>query len=127
MPLAGEAQQKFTIANPECLFTPTRMPQGVLNATADFQSVMTELLAGLNCKVWVDDILWWGADEDDLRNNLDKILGCLEDAGLFAATHECFFFDTEISWCGKVYSGGQGFHDQERLSGLVSTPFADGA
>ena len=48
---------------------------------------MTELLAGLNCKVWVDDIVWWGADEDDLLNTLNKILGRLEDAGLFAAAH----------------------------------------
>ena len=62
----------------------------------------------------------WGADEDDLLNTLDKILGRLEDAGLFAAAHKCLFFKTEISWCGKVYSGGQVSHDWERLSGMAS-------
>ena len=51
MLLAAEAPQVFTIAIPEGLFTPTR---GNFNATASFQGVMTELLAGLNCKVWVD-------------------------------------------------------------------------
>ena len=55
--------------------------------TAYFQGVMTVLLAGLNCKVWVDDIVWWGVDEDDLLNTPDKILGRLEDTGLFAAAH----------------------------------------
>ena len=78
------------------------------------------LLAGLNCKIWVDDIVCWGADEDDLLNTLDKIFGHLEDAGLFAAFYKCLFFDTEIPWCGKVYSGGQVFHDRERLNGLAS-------
>ena len=74
----------------------------------------TELLAGLNCKVWVDDIVWWGADEDDMLNILDKILG------RFATAHKCLLFDIEISWCGTVYSGGQVFHDRKRLSGLAS-------
>ena len=68
----------------------------------------------------VDDIVWWGAGEDDLLNALDRILGCLEDAGLFVAAHECMIFDTEISWCGKVYSGGRVSQDRERLSGLAS-------
>ena len=118
MPLAVEAQEVFTITTPEDLFTPTRVPQGVLNATVYFQGVVTEVLAGLNCKAWVDDIVWWGADEDNLLSTLDKILGRLEDAGLFVAAHTCLFFDTEISWYGKVYSGGKVSHDRERLSGL---------
>ena len=85
-----------------------------------FQGVMTELFAGLNYKVWVDDIVWWWADEDNLLNTRDKILGRLEDAGLFTIAHKCLFFDAEISWCGKVYSWGQAFHDRECLSGLAS-------
>ena len=120
MPLEAEAQEVFTIATPEGLFIPTHAPQGVLNATAYVKGVMTELLTGLNCKVWVDDIVWWGADEDNLLNPLDKILGRLEDAGLFAAAHKCLVFDTKISWCEKVYPGGQVPHDWERLSGLAS-------
>ena len=120
MPLAAEAQEMFTIATPEGLFTPTRVPQSVSNATTFSQGVMTKLLAGLSCKVSVDDTVWWGADADDLLNTLDKILAHLEDAGLFAAAHEGLFFDTEIAWCGKVYSLGQVYHDREHLSGLVS-------
>ena len=89
MPRVAEVQKVFTIAIPEGLFTPipTRVPQGVLNATAYF----------LNFKIWVDDIVWWGADEDDLLNNTDKILGCLEGAGQFAAAYKCLFFNTEIT------------------------------
>ena len=50
MSLAEEAREIFTITTPLGLFTPTRVPQGVLNATAYFQGVMTELLVGIKCK-----------------------------------------------------------------------------
>ena len=117
MPLAVDAQM---IATPEGLFTLTRVPQGVLNSTTYFQGVMTEVLAGLNSMIWVDEIVWWETDERKLLNTLDKILGRLEDTGLFAAAQKCMFFDIEIAWRGKVYSRGQVSHDLERLSGLAS-------
>eukprot|EP00903_Cladosiphon_okamuranus_P011351 g10699.t1 len=120
MPLAPESQEFFTISGPGGLYTPTRVPQGVLNATAYFQATMTELLEGLNCMVWVDDVIYWGHDEDDLLDTLDQVLERLEGVGLFAAAHKCIFFDTSITWCGKVYSGGEVKHDPERLSGLAN-------
>ena len=59
MPLAEEAREGFTITTPLGLFTPTRVPQGVLNATAYFQGVITKLLVGIKCKIWVDDVLFF--------------------------------------------------------------------
>ena len=61
MPLAPEAQEVFTFVTPDGLFTPTRVPQ-VLNATSYFQGVMTDLLRGLDCKVWVDDVIYFAED-----------------------------------------------------------------
>jgi len=46
------------------MFTPTRVPQGVLNATSYFQGVMANLLDGLKCKIWVDDVFLYGERED---------------------------------------------------------------
>ena len=126
MPLAAEAQEVFIIVIPEDLFTLTRMPHGVVNATAYFQGMMTELVAGLNRKVWVVDIVWWGADEDNFLNSFDKILGRSEDAGLFAAAHKSLFFDTEISWCGKVYLGGQVSRSEAFECSGEHAPHADG-
>ena len=40
MPLAEEAREIFTITTSLGLFTPTRVPQGVLIATAYFQGVI---------------------------------------------------------------------------------------
>ncbi|CAB1118666.1 unnamed protein product [Ectocarpus sp. CCAP 1310/34] len=66
------------------------------------RAVMTDILQGLSCMVWVDDVAWWGIDETDLLNTLDEILRRLEDKGIFAAAHKCLFFDTKIKCCGKA-------------------------
>lgn len=56
MSLTPEAREIFTEkATPEGLFTPTRVPQGVSNATEYFQCALTDFLRGLNCKVWVHE------------------------------------------------------------------------
>ena len=92
MPLAPEEQEVFTIVTPHGLFTPTRVPQVVLNATSYFQRVMTDLLRGLDCKVWVDDVFYFAEDTISLLCLLDEILGRLESVGLFVAAHKCTFF-----------------------------------
>lgn len=46
MPVAPKSQAFFTIAGPGGLFTPTRVPKGMLNATSYFQVTMTTLLEG---------------------------------------------------------------------------------
>ena len=126
MPLTAEAQEVFTIATFEGLFTPTRVPQGVSIAMTYFQGVMTKLLAGLNCKVWVEDIVWLGADEDNLLNTFDKIVGRLED-GLFTGILKYLFLDTEVSWFLKMYSGGQVSQRQGTLERVGErVPPADG-
>ena len=95
MPLAPEAQEVFTIVTPDGLFTPTRVPQGVLNVTSYCQGVMTDFLRGLDCKVWVDDVFYFAEDEISLLCLLDEILGWLERVGLFAVAHKCTFFARE--------------------------------
>ena len=104
MPLAEKAREIYTITTPLDLFTPTRVPQGVLNATTYFQSVMTELLVGIKSKIWVDDVFVYADTEDELLDTLDEILARLETVGLYAAYHKCAFFSREIVWCGKVLS-----------------------
>lgn len=118
MPLSPEAQDIFTMATSDGLFTPTRVPQGVLNATAYFQGVLTDVLRGLKCKVWVDDVFFFADTEEALLQQLDDILERLESIGLFVAAHKCTFYSRELVWCGKVYSNGVVSHDPARVQGL---------
>ena len=57
---------------------------------------MTDLLRGLDCKVWVDDSFYFAEDEIYLLCLLDEILGQLESVGLFVAAHKCTFFAREL-------------------------------
>lgn len=70
---------------------------------------MMGLLAGLDCKAWNGDILWWGESEDDLVRTMDAVSGRIVDFDLFAAAHKDMFHDTQITLFGKVFSGGQFF------------------
>ena len=70
--------------------------------------------------IWVDGVIYWGLDETDLFNTLELILKRLEEVGLYAAAHKCTFFETNITWCGKVHSRGRVKHDPERLTGLAT-------
>ena len=123
MPLGAESQELFTIILPSGLYTPTRVPQKMINATAYFQSTMAGVLEGLInhvCMVWVDDLNIWGSSNtDDLVNNIARVLGRLADVGLFAAAHKCRFWEPEVTWCSKIYSGQGVAHDPERVKGLV--------
>ena len=46
MSLSEDAQEMFTVATLEGLFTPPRIPPGVLNATGYFQATMGDVLDG---------------------------------------------------------------------------------
>ena len=74
MPLVEEASEILTITAPHGLFTPTRVRQGVLNATAYFQGVTTKLLVGIQCKLWVDDVFFEADTEDERLDTIDEIL-----------------------------------------------------
>ena len=118
---AGTGRAKIlTITAPGGLCTPTRVPQGILNVTSHFQATLTPVLQGLNCLIWVDDVIYWGLDETDLFNTLVLILERLEEVGLYDAAHKCTLFETSITWCGKVYSQGQVKHDVEQLTCLAT-------
>ena len=95
MPWVEEACEIFTITTPLGLFTPTRVPQNDLNATAYFQGVMTEVLVGIKCKIWVDHVFFYADTEDELWDTIDEILARLESVGLFSAAHKCTIFSRE--------------------------------
>ena len=59
---------------------------------------MTDLLRGLDCKVWADDVFYFAEDEISLLCLLDEILGRLESVGLFVALTSALF--SLANWFG---------------------------
>ena len=94
-PMHENAQEMFTMVTTGGLFTPTRVPQVVVNATAYFQTIMSEVLEGLVervCLVWVDDVVIWGRDAAELVARLKEVLARLVGIGLFAAARKAVFY-----------------------------------
>ena len=121
-PLAEEAREYFTFVAGDGLFTPTRVPQGVINATSYFQGVMMEVLGNLVGRaylIYVDDVKVIGRSMEELIKNLRTVLLRCIERGLFLAAHKLVLFAKEVKWCGKLYSGTAVRHDPERVRGLV--------
>ena len=121
-PLAEEAREYFTFVTKDGLFTPTRVPQGVMNATSYFQGMMMEVLGNLvgrACLIYVDDVKVIGRSVEELIVNLRAVLLRCMERGLFLAAHKLVLFAKEVKWCGKLYSGTAVRHDPECVRGLV--------
>ena len=106
--LVEEAHEYFTFVTGDGLFTPTRVPQGVMNATSYFQGMMTKVLGhlmGRACLIYVDDVKIIGRSLEELIGNLRTVLLRCMERGLFLAAHKLVLFVKEAKWCGKLYSG----------------------
>ena len=96
-PSAKAAWLHDTMVAPVGLFTPRRVPPGVLNATGCFQATMGDVLDGYinkTCLVWVEHrghrVIWVPAGADSLKKRLSV---CVHPEG----NGHCGF-DATIAW-----------------------------
>ena len=121
-PLAEEVREYFTFVTGDGLFTPMRVPQGVMNATSYFQGMMMEVLGNLvgrACLIYVDIVKVIGRSVEKLIVNLRDVLLRSMERGLFLAAHKLVLLAKEVKWCGNLYSGTVVRHDPGRVRGLV--------
>ena len=121
-PLAQEAREYLTFVTGDSLFTPTRVPQGVMNATSYFQGIMMEVLGNLvgrACLIYMDDVKVVGRSVEELIVNLRAVLLRFMERGFLLAAHKLVLFAKEVKGCGKLYSGTAVRHDPGRVRGLV--------
>ena len=71
MPLTVNSQELFTFVTQKGLYAPTRIPQGVTNATSYFQGTLRTLgeLVRRVCLVYVDDVIIWGHNVWELMDH----------------------------------------------------------
>ena len=122
MSLPANSQELFTFVTQKGLYTPTRMPHRVTNATSYFQGTLEKTLddlVGRVCLVYVDDVIIWGWNVWELVDHFLWVVKKLMEVGLFVAAHKATLYTREVKWCGKLYSGTGMRHDPERICGLV--------
>ena len=122
MPLAANPQELFTFVTQKSLYTPTRIPQGVTNASSYFQRTREKTLGGSVrrlCLVYVDDVIILGRNVWKLINHFSLVVKKLMEVGLFVTAHEVTLYAREVKWCGKLYSETGVRHDSEYIRELV--------
>lgn len=82
-----------------------RMPFGLKGAPATFQRLMNQVLLGLQglqCFVYLDDVVTYGSSLSDHAYKLRNVLNRLREANLRLQPAKCFFLQTEIIYLGHL-------------------------
>ncbi len=104
------------------LFEFTRVPFGLTNAPAHFQTAMMGVLEGLigsACLLYVDDILVFGKDEEDFTANLKAVLDRLLSYNIRLGASKCLIGVTSVKFLGNIVSADGISVDPSRLEAIA--------
>ena len=100
--------QKYTaFTTPWSLYEWVRIPYGLTNAPPCFQRYINECLYNLRdkiCVAYLDDILIYGKTFKEHRENVEKVLKCLQSKGIKLNPKKCVFFKKEVKYLGRLVS-----------------------
>ena len=90
--LDEKSKELMTINTHKGLFRYTRLPFGVASAPAIFQRTMDSILQGIpRVCCYIDDILISGETDEEHLQNLEAVLGRLQDHGVTVKQSKCKF------------------------------------
>jgi transposase InsO family protein len=109
MPLDEESRKLTAFITASGMYRFRRVPFGLVNAPSAFQKAMTlEVLGSLSGKcayAYLDDVIVWGASEDEFLTNLEAVFKAFRRAGLVIKPTKCQIGLSEILYCGHIISG----------------------
>ena len=102
------------------------MTFGLCNAPATFQSFMNDIFTDLidqdHLVVYLDDILLFHQNLDDLHLLTHEVLRRLERYDLYLKPEKCFFDQTTIEYLGVIISDGIARMDPVKVQGIAHWP-----
>ena len=102
-----------------------RMPFGLTGAPATFQRLMNHVLTGLQgieCFVYLDDIVVYGGSLVEHETRLCKVLQLLRENNLKVKTEKCNFLRREIVYLGHMCSEKGALPDPEKVKCVGDFP-----
>ena len=126
--LTDEAKPKTAFVTPR--ITPSHweynyMPFGVQGGPSTFQRLMDKLLYGLEYRIalaYLDDIIVYAANLDELLERCKTVFERLRDAGLKVKPSKCSFFQTSTKYLGHVVSGEGVACDPDKIGVVKNWP-----
>uniref|UniRef100_A0A0W0FM81 Reverse transcriptase domain-containing protein n=1 Tax=Moniliophthora roreri TaxID=221103 RepID=A0A0W0FM81_MONRR len=108
------------------LFEPTVMFFGLMNSPATFQAFMDDILSDFMaegwCLMYMDDILIYSTDEQEHREQSQRLLQQLKDQDLYLKPHKCEFDVKEVVFLGLVIRPSTIGMDPIKLAGINDWP-----
>ena len=104
------------------------MPFGLCNAPATFQRLMEKVLGQLvgdGVLIYLDDVLLYADDPEDLIELQRKILKRLIDAELKCKAKKCHLFADEIHYLGYVFRRGSLLPESAKIDKIQQWPRPD--
>ena len=104
----------------------TVLPQGLKQAPARFQRFIDDALKACSdfCIIYVDDIIIWAADNDELLERVRQLLEECKKNNIKLKREKCAFFLKTVRFLGNILSGESISADAEKVEALhkLSTP-----
>ncbi|UYV82065.1 hypothetical protein LAZ67_21000644 [Cordylochernes scorpioides] len=123
IPLSEESSSLTTFLTPFGRYRFKRLPFGISSAPEVFQRKMSNLLesqSGVNCHM--DDIVIWGATQEEHDERLRCILRKLQDSGLTLNKEKCIFSVKEIKFLGHLITERGVLPDPNKVQAIREFP-----
>lgn len=123
--MAAEDREKTAFSTGLGHFEFNRMPFGLTGAPATFQRLMNHVLTGLQgieCFVYLDDIVVYGGNLAEHEARLCKVLQLLRENNLKVKTEKCNFMRREIVYLGHKCSAEGALPDPEKVKCVRDFP-----
>ena len=125
IPLCPSTAEKASFITHQGVFTPTRLPYGMMNNSMCFQNLMSKCLKDLNWKialVYIDDILIFSQNFDQHLEHLDQVFQNLRAANLRIHPGKCKFAAKEVKYLGHIISPKGLQVDPSKYSAIETYP-----
>ena len=102
-----------------------KMPQGYKNSPAIFQRGMQLILKDLipsKCIAYIDDILVFGKDKAEHKNNLKSVMGRLKEHGMKVNEEKLIYCNSSVNFLGYSISHNKISPLKTRSSGITNFP-----
>jgi len=120
-----EDREKTAFSIGKGLWQFTVMPFGLCNAPATFERLMEEVLQQLInkiCLVYLDDVIIFSEDFEDMLERLEQVFHRLRSANLKLNPKKCSFLRKKIKYLGHVISERGVSTDEEKISSVRDWP-----
>jgi RNase H-like domain found in reverse transcriptase/Reverse transcriptase (RNA-dependent DNA polymerase)/Integrase zinc binding domain len=124
--IKAEDQWKAAFKTNRGLFEPTVMFFRMCNSPATFQAIMDSIFSDMieerRVIVYMDDILIFAENQEELQERTKQVLQRLREHNLFLKPKKCEFNKTTMEYLGLIIQEGKLSMDPIKLSGIGDWP-----